>query len=192
MSSSIRTFVAVDVSPSIRNAASRQIKVLQGMAPGSYTWVDPENLHLTFKFLGNVRDNEVPEVCRVVQRAVNGLEPLVATVAGLGAFPDIQRPRTIWMGITEGADELVSLQRRIDAALNALGFPLERNDFQPHITLGRIAKGAAWNPLISEHLQQQADTALGGLEIDEVVVYSSFEDRAGRTYTPMATIGLEG
>jgi RNA 2',3'-cyclic 3'-phosphodiesterase len=190
--SSIRTFVAIDVSPAIRSAAGRQIKVLQGMAPGGYTWVDLDNLHLTFKFLGNVRDNEVPDVCRAVQRVVQEREPVVAAVAGLGAFPDIQRPRTVWMGITEGAELLVDLQRRIDGVLKELGFPLERNDFQPHITLGRIAKGAARNPLVSEYLQQEADTAFGGLEIDEVIVYSSFEDKSGRSYTPMATIGLEG
>jgi 2'-5' RNA ligase len=134
----------------------------------------------------------VPDVCRAVQRAVNGLEPVVATVAGLGAFPDIQRPRTVWMGITEGADQLVALQRKIDGALKEMGFPLERNDFQPHITLGRIAKGADWNPLVSGYLQEQADTAFGGFEVDEVVVYSSFAERSGRTYTPMATIGLDG
>ncbi len=190
--SSIRTFIAIDVSPAIRSAAGRQIKVLQGMAPGGFTWVDLANLHLTFKFLGNVRDNEVPDVCRAVQRVVQEREPVVAAVAGLGAFPDIQRPRTVWMGITEGAELLVDLQRRIDGALREMGFPLERNDFQPHITLGRIAKGAAWNPLVSEYLQREADTAFGGFEVDEVVVYSSFDEKSGRTYTPMATIGLEG
>jgi 2'-5' RNA ligase len=188
----IRTFVAVDISPEIRSAAQKQIRAFQALGVEGYKWVEQDEMHLTLKFLGDIRDNESPEVCKLVQRAVQNCEPVVLNVAGLGSFPSADRPRTLWMGITEGMEEIRELQSRVDQALKEMGFPQERNEFTPHITLGRLNRGNRSHPVVSEYIANNSATPFGSIEIDEVIVYSSFGDRSGRTYTPMATIGLDG
>lgn len=188
----IRTFVAVDVSPAIRAAAARQVAALQAIGVDGYTWVDTDQLHLTLKFLGNIQDTEAPEVCSRVQKAVRSRSPVVLTVQGLGAFPGLDHPRTLWMGITEGVDEIRALQKEIDLALQPMGFPPERNEFSPHITLGRLARGTGGSRLVGEYMSTQLEKRFGTVEVDEVVVYSSFAERKGRSHTPMATVGLEG
>lgn len=188
---SIRTFIAVDVAPSIIGLAQKQIRQLQA-AGAEYKWVDPKNMHLTLKFLGNMRDHEIPEICQRVERAVQTIPPISLTIVGLGAFPKLERPRVIWMGIDSGKEELVELQRAIDDGLRPMGFQLEKNDFQPHITLGRVSSGSTWTESLQQYLAAHEATNFGGFEIDEVIVYSSFVDRFGPTYTPMATLELAG
>lgn len=188
----IRTFIAFDLTAAVRGVARRQIDALRGIAGSDYSWVDPANMHLTLKFLGNVPDNEVPDVCRVVGRAMSGFPPVACELSGVGAFPDNRRPRTLWLRIGEGTDELREMRRALDQALLELRFPLERGEFRPHVTLGRIDRNAAWNQAVTRYLDDNAEHQFGGFEVDEIIVYSSFEDRRGRTYTPMATIGLDG
>ncbi len=188
---SIRTFIAVDVAPSIIGLAQKQIRQLQAFG-AEYKWVDPKNMHLTLKFLGNIRDHEIPEICQRVERVVREVPPISLTVVGLGAFPKLERPRVIWMGIDAGKQELVELQRAIDEGLRPMGFQYEKNDFQPHITLGRVASGSIWTEQLQQFLADQETAKFGGFEIDEVIVYSSFVDRFGPTYTPMATLELAG
>ncbi len=188
----IRTFVAVDISSEIRSASLKQIAAFQKLGVDEYKWVDQTEMHLTLKFLGDIRDNESPDVCKLVKRAVQNFEPIVLNVAGLGAFPSPDRPRTLWMGITQGLEEIGELQASVDEALKEMGFPPERNGFTPHITLGRVARGNRSNPIVAEYIANNSATHFGSIEIDQVIVYSSFGDRSGRTYTPMATIDLDG
>jgi len=188
----IRTFVAVEISPEVLSAAKKQIAAFQTLGVEGYKWVEQDEMHLTLKFLGNIRDNESPDVCRLVQRAVQDCEPVVLEVAGLGAFPSIDRPRTLWMGITQGMDEIRDLQRRVDEALKEMGFPPERTEFTPHVTLGRLTRGNRSHPAVAAYIANHPETPFGRIEIDQVIVYSSFGDRSGRTYTPMATIDLDG
>lgn len=157
-----------------------------------YTWVDTAQLHLTLKFLGDLQDREVPEVCSRVTRVLRESAPFALNVEGLGAFPGIEHPRTLWMGLTEGIEELRGLQRQVDLALQPMGFPPERNEFSPHITLGRLARGAGGTRVVAEYLMGQTGKRFGTVEVDEVVVYSSFPEGKGRSYTPMASIGLDG
>ncbi|HMP80158.1 MAG TPA: RNA 2',3'-cyclic phosphodiesterase, partial [Pirellulaceae bacterium] len=143
-------------------------------------------------FLGNLRDQEVPDVCRVVRDSVQSIAPVSVIVKGLGAFPSIDRPRVIWLGIDEGHDELRALQSAVDDGLRALGFPIERQDYRPHLTLGRLPSGARWGAGFREYSGQYRETAFGGFEVDEVIVYASYLERSGPVYTRMATIELAG
>lgn len=189
--SNIRTFIAVDVSPEVQIMARRLIQKLT-QAGVDYRWVAPENMHLTLKFLGNIQDREVPDVCRAVTSAVANLPPISVTVRGLGAFPSRARPRILWMGIEHGHDELIALQQAVEAALHPLGFLRERQDYRPHLTLGRQPAGQRDVVPWTELMESEANTIFGGFEVDAVVVYASYLERNGPVYTPMATIELDG
>lgn len=188
---SIRTFIAADIPGSIQAAAEKQIAALQ-RAGADFRWVKPTNMHLTLRFLGNIVDREIPELCSVVSSALRELEPVVVDVTGVGAFPDIYHPKVIWLGLGPDLSELQDLHRRLGEGLKKMGFPIEKGDYRPHLTLGRIPVGTEVDDPVAEWIAAHADTPFGSFEIDQVIVYSSFQDRDGPTYTPMATIGLEG
>src|SRR2546430_5286414 len=133
----IRTFVAIRLDETVRAALGAAIEGLRRVAR-DVAWVAPENLHLTLKFLGQVREARTAELVAAIAQATSGFAAFEATVAGLGAFPTPTRPRVIWAGVGRGADALVGLAGRVDEALAALGFEREPRPFSPHATLGRV------------------------------------------------------
>ncbi len=189
--SKIRTFIAVSVSERIRASASRLIERLSA-AGVEYRWLSMENLHITMSFLGDIPDIEVPELCRDIKKVAQQHEPFSVEVAGLGGFPDLTQPRTIWVGVNEGTSELVELNTSLAEVLRDWGIPKEKNKYLPHMTLGRLGRGARWNPQLLSLIDNHAKHVCGACVVNEVIVYSSFLDRIGPTYTPMSRIKLLG
>jgi RNA 2',3'-cyclic 3'-phosphodiesterase len=202
----IRTFIAVEMSEAVRRRAARLIDLLR-VGGGDVKWVEPENMHLTLQFLGDVPQTDVPAVCQAVERAVAGFPPFEISLLGAGAFPHLGRPSTIWIGVTdavnksgqaprhqsvhgEGAKELSAVQHAIQRALKPLGFPPERRAFHPHLTIGRIRRGGAAPPGLVQCLREQQAFDAGSTAIDQVVVFASYLDRAGPTYQAMSRIAL--
>ena len=155
-----------------------------------YNWVTRENMHVTLNFLGDVDESEIPSVCRLIARTVEEFGSFELSVKGLGCFPKPDKPRIIWMGIEEGAQELTELQSQLAAALETMRFPRDRNDFRPHLTLGRLQRGARWNESIVAEVAQGQHLLGGSTIVDQVTIYSSYLDRGGPTYTPMSRIDL--
>jgi 2'-5' RNA ligase len=187
----IRTFIAVDVSEAVRRRAARLIELLRA-GGGEVKWVEPQNMHLTLQFLGDVAQADVPPVCQAVERAVAGFPPCQISLLGAGAFPHPGRPSTIWIGVAEGAKELAAVQRAVQRALKPLGFPPERRAFHPHLTIGRIRRAGPAAHGLSQSLREQQSFDAGSTTIDQVVVYASYLDRAGPTYQAMSRITLAG
>jgi RNA 2',3'-cyclic 3'-phosphodiesterase len=188
----IRTFVAVDVAEAVRRRAARLIELL-AQGGGDVKWVEPQNMHLTLQFLGDVPQSDVSAVCQAVERAVEGTPPFSMTLVGAGAFPHPGRPNTIWIGIGEGSEELVALQRAVQRALKPLGFPPERRAFHPHLTIGRMRRGGGpARQGLAQALREQHDFEAGSSMVDQVIVYASYLDRAGPTYQAMRRIDLTG
>jgi 2'-5' RNA ligase len=190
--SSIRTFVAVDVADSVRQRAAQLIDLLGAGGAAHVKWVAPQNMHLTLKFLGDVPQAEVNAVCQAVAGAVDGAAPFVMRVQGVGAFPHIGRPSTIWIGVDEGARQVGDLQQVVEKALKPLGFPRERRAFHPHLTLGRIRRGGTEARGLSDGLRQQQGFDAGETKIDQVTVYASYLDKTGPTYQAMSRVPLTG
>jgi 2'-5' RNA ligase len=189
----IRTFIAVELAPSVKARASDLIGKLRG-ASAQITWVQAAQMHLTLKFLGDVPDTDTPDICRVVQKVAADFEPFEVICRGLGAFPNLEHPRTLWIGITDGADALCALQAAIDDALKReLGFAREPRKFQPHLTIGRVkheppeARGEL-SQLIEQYAEFDADLAV----VDEVVTFASFLGRGGATHEALDRAELAG
>jgi 2'-5' RNA ligase len=187
----IRTFIAVELGPSVIKRAGDLIDKLR-VADAQVAWVKPQQMHLTLKFLGDVPDTETPDICRVVEKAAGQIEPFEIICRGVGAFPDIHRPKTLWIGIQDGAEELKALQAAIDDALKAeLGYSREARGFHPHLTVGRVKHASAMGRgdlehLLDKHKDFDADLAV----IDEVVTFASFLDRKGPTHEALGRAEL--
>lgn len=189
---SIRTFIAVDIAPVIKAAAKKQIRALERFV-GGYRWVDVPNLHLTLKFLGNVAEQEIPELCRTVEEAVREHPIFDIEFRGLGAFSSLDRPRVLWMGIEDPDGAFAALQLSLDTTLSKkMGFQPEKRDFKAHLTLGRSVEAPQRNRALADYFQEHAETDFGGMEVDQVIIYSSFLEKGGATHTAMDTIDLKG
>ena len=133
MKKTFRTFVAVEISGPIRARAAGLIAALQATA-ADVKWVEPHNLHLTLKFLGEVHQRDIAALCQAVSRGAAEVEPFALEVRGAGAFPTAARPRTVWLGAAEGAEQMVVLHDRVEDVLAELGYRKEHRRFQTHLT----------------------------------------------------------
>jgi RNA 2',3'-cyclic 3'-phosphodiesterase len=151
-------------------------------------WVAQGQMHLTLKFLGNVADGDIPDICRVLGEAAAEVEPFEIICRGLGGFPSSAEARTLWIGIEQGNDELRALQAAIDAALHKkLDFAKEQRGFTPHLTIGRVKGGteegmAALAGKLAEHAHYDADLSV----VEEVILFASFLGRSGPRYEALA------
>src|SRR5688500_9053956 len=121
MASQVRTFIAVEITSGIRARAKKLIEQF-ARTSADVKWVEPENLHLTLAFLGEVPVLEIPEICNTAAASIGDFEPFDIEVQGVGAFPDLRRPRTIWLGVGQGAEEMIALHDTLQAGLVKLGF----------------------------------------------------------------------
>lgn len=176
-----RTFIAVEVSDDVRRRVSKITTRLQ-RSQAKVSWTQSENLHLTLKFLGDTPDTKIPDVCRGVARAAATVEPFTAQFTGVGAFPRPERPRTVWVGLTEGVTALQQLQLQLEEEMYAVGLPRERRKFVPHLTVGRVRGGGPTQQELAKLVQQEANTGAGRCNVHEVVTIASFLNPEGPTY----------
>jgi 2'-5' RNA ligase len=184
----VRTFIAVESSGAVASRAAALIDRLRSSG-AKVAWVKPEQFHWTLKFLGDVDLTQTAEVCRVVGEAVASIEPFDVEVRGVGAFPDIARPRTVWLGVSDGSEPLAKLAEAIDIRLAEIGFKRDARRFNPHLTLGRV-RSAENVEALGEQLARWADYPGGMMEVDEVIVFASFLERDGARHEPLGHFPL--
>ncbi len=191
MKKTLRTFVAVEITQAIRKRAGELIAALAGTS-ADVKWVEPHNLHLTLKFLGEVHQNEIAQVCQAVARGAAEVEPFELEVCGAGAFPNAARPRTVWLGAGEGAESMVVLHDCVEAALAKLGYREEHRRFQPHLTIGRVRGVGPGITELGQLLQQHADFAAGRMTVGKVTLFASTLTPDGPVYELLGTGPLGG
>ena len=169
-----------------------RVKELQAFAAPrlgrAVKWVEPENLHLTYAFLGEVSEALAPAVARSVERAAGRFEKLEVRLGGLGAFPSLERPRVLWLGLAEerpGA--LKGLALKLSEELAAEGFRFEQK-FEPHVTIGRVK--ARLDPAPVGELLRKAAEPGGRSVIDSVAVVQSLLFSSGPSYKILVSIPL--
>lgn len=189
MKKTLRTFVAVELNNAVRTKARELIASLQGTA-ADVKWVEPQNLHLTLKFLGEVLQRDVLDVCRAVARGATKVEPFDLEIRGVGAFPNVARPRTVWIGAGEGADQMIRLHDHVEAALAELGYREEHRRFQTHLTIGRARGGGLGLAELADALRQQADVPIGRVNVQKATVFSSQLTSDGPIYEVLGTARL--
>lgn len=103
-------------------------------------WVKAANIHVTLRFLGETDESLLPQLKALIDQTAQG-QPAVATaVAGVGAFPNLRRPRVFWVGLGQGIEPLAEMAERIELAVRELGFEPETKRFKPHLTIGRVRR----------------------------------------------------
>jgi len=181
----MRLFIAIDLSAQEKKKLHKAAKPLRD-SDMPVRWVEPEALHLTLKFLGEVRAERVEGVTEAMTEVAAKAVPCDIKIRGFGAFPTIRRPRVIWAG-TEATPELRSLKHDLEWELASLGYDRELRAFQPHITLGRAETGSeAGNFRDLEELMSGIKYT-GKLQVRRVDLMSSRLTPEGAVYETIAS-----
>lgn len=181
----IRAFIAISLSSEITAQLEKVILHLKGaLKDVPIRWVPPGNIHLTLKFLGNIPLEDVTALQGALQTQADKCSGFEIKLAGLGAFPNLRRPRVLWMGV-DAPPELFALQQGIEDELSRLGYAREEKKFSPHLTLGRVSQNihARDYPRINQALTQWSTEAFGSLRVAGVDLYRSDLQPSGARYT---------
>lgn len=185
--STLRIFIAIELPAVIRTALSDLQQQLRPLGRG-VSWTRPEGIHLTLKFLGDVESGRIEAIAQAVERACHGTAAFGMTVAGVGGFPNLTRPRVLWVGIEESTGRLKTIQEQIETELSALGYPREQRRFSPHLTLGRVKSPDTLQPLCAE--MQKRGFAPIPFAAGSIVIMRSELKPDGALYTPLKRIEL--
>lgn len=180
----MRLFVAVDVPDAIKDAVERDVVDPLRDVVGGARWSRPEGRHLTLTFLGEVADERIPWISEALADVASRRIGFDAAFDALGGFPTVRRPRVLWLGIGEGADELSTLATDVERALEPLGFAGEDRPFRAHYTLARFPK-----PQVIERLPE-VDVPRAPFRIGEVVLFRSQLHPKGARYTALERLPL--
>ena len=136
----MRTFLALQLSQETKKRLA-QVTAQLGVTGADVKWVEEDNFHITLFFLGETD----PETCETIigkmPMMAAGVEPFAINLDGMGAFPNLKKPRVIWVGVKEGGREIVKVYRRVLGVMEPLGF-VEEKKFSPHVTIGRVRSRA--------------------------------------------------
>ncbi|MCJ7790877.1 MAG: RNA 2',3'-cyclic phosphodiesterase [Dehalococcoidia bacterium] len=139
----IRSFIAIELPQAVKTGLQQLQTELTLPRYSFVKCVSPEGIHLTLKFLGNISAQKVTDITGVMEQASQGVNPFQLQLTEVGAFPNMRRPRVLWVGIKGEVDKLVGWQQRIDMGLVPLGFAKEARPFTPHLTLARLRENCS-------------------------------------------------
>ena len=188
----IRTFIAVDLPPTVLDALGQISTQLQSkLADTPVRWVDFEKMHLTLKFLGDVSTENIAMVERILKSEAAKRPVMEIGIGGIGAFPKMRHPRVIWIGV-EAPSELFDLRRGIEDGVARLGYNYDKYEFTPHLTLGRISRKASASDVrnVGNVLHDFQVGFIGVARIDAVHLYRSDLHPDGAVYTRLYSAGL--
>jgi RNA 2',3'-cyclic 3'-phosphodiesterase len=182
-----RLFAAIKIHPSAEYI-SLFYEISSSLRHERIKWVEPENMHLTLKFIGETDEKQIPAIQQAIETAVSQSEPFTIKIANTGIFGSRYDPKVIWFGI-EKQDELESLAQNIFTELAKRGWQTDRQNFVPHLTIGRI-KELKDKPLFQKIISKYNTVDIQEENVTEIILYESILRREGPLYINVFTAHL--
>ena len=183
-----RLFAAIKIHPSpnylgVFNAVSSSLRHER------IKWVEPENMHLTLKFFGETDEKQIPAICKALEKAASGSKPFTLRIADTGIFGSRYDPKVIWFGIEKQA-ELDNLAKNLFAELENCGWQPDRQNFVPHLTIGRI-KELRDKTLFQQIISKYSTVEIQEEKVTEVTMYESILRPEGPVYVNLFSAKLK-
>jgi len=176
----VRSFIAVDVTDSVILKKITDCQTELTRTGADLKPVEPENIHATLRFLGEV---QVPLLDQVKSELAQvAFQSFQVEVRGVGAFPNPRRPNVVWVGIAKGGEELQGIFSRLEPRLRGLGFAADRKGFSPHITIGRVKSGRNREALYSG-IMGMSDVEFGSMTVESIRLKKSTLTPKGPIYS---------
>ncbi len=188
----IRAFIAIELPDELKLELGRLEAQLKSGKPPGVKWVDPDSIHLTLKFLGNIAIDRTGEITRAMEEAAEAVPPFQLEVKGLGVFPNLKRVQVAWVGLSGEVAKLGMLQQRIESNLVPLGFAPESRPFTSHLTLARLRHQASLDER-QRFGQLIAGTRFeaGAINVDAVSLMRSQLTREGAIHSRISSVRLK-
>jgi len=184
----VRTFFGFELPPEVpRMAAGLRTLVIDPRQ--AVRWVKGTNIHLTVRFLGATPRKAVEEIAAAMPEKLADFQTLRVKVEGTGVFPAPTRPRVLWLGVTGDIPQLQVLEETIHQVVGPMGFPREKREYIPHVTLGRVRYPQKITPDVSKFLHAEYEPVECPLEV--LHLYESRPGEKGVIYTPLAAFPLK-
>ena len=149
-------------------------------------WADPDRLHITMTFIGDSKAEQVESIGGILERYVPLYSTPVIRIHDMGVFRNLRNPRVVWLGM-DPIPSLNELKLKIDTELKETGFSIERREFKPHLTLGRI-KSLNNKALLADLIQEYQGKFFQAERIDELVLFESILKPEGPEYLPLKKV----
>ena len=188
----MRCFIAIDMDPQIKAALADLQKRISGridLRRGDVTWVRDNAMHLTLKFLGDVPDADIMDVCRVTEQVCQRHSRFDLDIQGVGHFGGTSA-RVLWVGTGQGTEDLMALQEDLENQLELAGWPREGRGFSAHLTLCRVKNPKAGATLVQAY-KPHHDIKLGITGVESLVIYESQLRPEGPLYTALGQYELK-
>lgn len=176
----MRLFIALELSGEQR----RELTLFQARFKSHFTgvrWIKPEGMHLTLKFIGETDQAGVGSISDVMDNVVQTEQPFDTVYSGCGVFPAHGDARILWIGLNRGADITTKIAERLDSSLSGQGFKKEKQQFKPHLTIGRIRQPLE-SKLIHDYLNSGEDFQTSPAPVNYLTLFSSDLTPHGAVY----------
>ena len=177
-----RLFAALKIVPD-EYFLSIYYALMHDLKNDNIRWVSPENLHLTLKFFGETHEDKIEVINAVLEKISSSVEPFQMTISKTGIFGSSYKPRVIWFGIDD-QNQLNELGQMVLEKLNAAGFPIDRQNFVPHLTVGRI-KHISHKKSFQESVDKYKAALLQKIRVKEFYLFESILKPTGAEYIPL-------
>lgn len=171
-----RLFVAVKVEPSPKMLEVYE-RMLEAFRYDKISWANPGNIHITLKFLGDTDENEIDKICNALEKCTTRSDPFEIFLEDVGIFGSRYDPKVIWFGIKEN-DQLQKLANYVLDELEKIGYERDRQNFVPHLTVGRIKKIKSKKRFQNE-LEQFKDLKIQHSRIESFALFESILKQTG-------------
>lgn len=179
----VRSFIAVDLDEQLIPSV---VTIQSQITEGKIKFVEPENLHFTLKFLGELTEGKAQDVLVKLKEICSAFKPFTITIKGLGAFPSLDYMKVIWVGVE--SEEFYTLSKLVDSGMGKLGFKQEKTTV-PHLTVGRV-KAPGNKPKFRAQVEALQTTSIGDMVVTTVTLKKSELTRKGPIYTNIEEIAL--
>ena len=186
-----RIFCALDIPGGIRQRIREHVQSLVRSNPDiKASWTNPDSIHLTLKFIGNIGLDRIPLLSEAAAVAANGCQAFDLRIGSCGVFPSRSRAKVLWIGVNDPTGELTRLQQRLELECDKRDFLKEERSFKPHLTIARLRSGGDTKKLVQDHLATQFPEQNIGVE--ELIVFRSELSSDGSIYSAISKHQLSG
>ncbi len=179
----VRSFIAVDIAEEL---LPNIVEVQTQITEGKIKFVEPENLHFTLKFLGEITDEKAQDITKKLREICNTFSPFQIHIKDIGAFPSFNYMKVIWIGVE--SEEFFTLSKLVDSGMGKLGFRQERTII-PHLTIGRV-KAPGKKAKLQSQIKALQNTDIGKMTVNSVILKKSELTRKGPIYSDIEEISL--
>ena len=187
----MRTFIAIELPQDIKDRLSN-LQVLLKKSEADVKWVEPQNIHLTLKFLGEIDEVKSVKITGIIEEIAQKEKQFRINLSSCGAFPKIEFPRVIWIAVNKGDREVKVLAEKLEEGIEKLGIPREERAFSSHITIGRVKSPVNKDKLLralkeTENYFEGENTEF---DVTKITLFKSTLGSSGPAYEPLKVINL--